>query len=128
MSEKVMRNLKSMVDINRKVDLLAGEVADASVQQSSGISQLRNAVFQMDKVTQDNAAAAEESASATRELRVQAKIVRDAVDDLQSLLESQERSAAKPIRRANRIVAKEEAFEAPRRGQSEVAFKDFDFN
>lgn len=92
LTEKVMASLKSIVEINRKVDAIAAEVADASIQQSEGIGQLRNAVFQIDKVTQDNAAASEESASATRGLRAQAGNVQDAVDELLYLIRAKPRT------------------------------------
>jgi hypothetical protein len=44
------------------------------------------AVTQMDKVTQGNAAAAEESASASEELSAQARTLKDAVGDLLALV------------------------------------------
>lgn len=86
LTSRVMERLRSIVEINRKVDAIAAQVAEASIQQSEGISQLRNAVFEIDEVTQSNAAAAEESASATRGLQSQAMNVSENVATLQSLI------------------------------------------
>jgi hypothetical protein len=71
----------------RQVDELAGEVAAASREQSQGIEQVNTAVSQMDKVTQANAASAEESASASAELSAQAETMREAVRDLLRLVD-----------------------------------------
>jgi methyl-accepting chemotaxis protein len=67
-----------------KVTGLAGEVAAASEEQSQGIEQVNSAVAQMDRVTQSNAANAEESASASEELSAQARELLDMVTVLQA--------------------------------------------
>ena len=64
MSEKVAQSLTEIVTNVRKVDELVAEIATASKEQSDGIAQVNIAVTQMDKVTQGNAASAQESASA----------------------------------------------------------------
>ena len=56
-----------------KVGELVGEIAAASNEQREGIDQVNKAVAEMDKVTQQNAANAEESASASEELTAQAQ-------------------------------------------------------
>ncbi|MCD6158551.1 MAG: chemotaxis protein, partial [Euryarchaeota archaeon] len=56
-----------------KVGELVGEIAAASQEQSQGIEQVNKAVAEMDKVTQANAANAEESASASEEMSAQAQ-------------------------------------------------------
>jgi methyl-accepting chemotaxis protein len=68
---------------------MAGEVAAASQEQSQGIQQVNTAVTQMDKVTQSNAANAEESAAAAEELNAQAKTLKAAVADLLRLVDGQ---------------------------------------
>ena len=65
-----------------KVGELVGEIAAASQEQAQGIDQVNQAVTQMDKVTQGNAANAEESASAAEELNAQAENMRGAVGEL----------------------------------------------
>jgi methyl-accepting chemotaxis protein len=66
----------------QKVSQLIGEIAAASNEQSQGLDQINTAVNQMDQVTQNNAASAEESASASEELNAQAECMMDNVQDL----------------------------------------------
>jgi methyl-accepting chemotaxis protein len=80
---------KSFTDIQgkiRELDQLVAEIATASREQSQGIGQVNTAVTQMDKVTQSNAASAEESASASEELNSQAAALKETVISLQDLL------------------------------------------
>ena len=56
-----------------KVGNLVEEIAAASQEQSHGIDQINKAVAEMDKVTQQTAANAEESASASEEMNAQAE-------------------------------------------------------
>ncbi|MDQ8204095.1 methyl-accepting chemotaxis protein [Pelagicoccus sp. SDUM812003] len=86
LTEAVMKRLRAIVEINRQVDSIAEQVAEASMQQSEGIGQLRSSVFDIDQVTQSNAAAAEETASATRALRQKLGQVTDTVDELRHLI------------------------------------------
>lgn len=65
---------------NKKVNDLVSEIAISSEEQSKGIEQMNIAMSQVDKVTQGNAATAEESASASVELMRQA-------DDLKKVVE-----------------------------------------
>jgi methyl-accepting chemotaxis protein len=81
-SAKVTQRLQEIVAKVRQVDDLAAEVATASKEQSQGIAQVNTAVAQMDKVTQSNAATAEESASAAQELNVQAESLKETVTQL----------------------------------------------
>jgi len=66
---------------------LVGEIAAASKEQAQGVDQINTAVSQMDKVTQQNAANAEESASASEELSAQAESMNHVVDQLVILVE-----------------------------------------
>jgi methyl-accepting chemotaxis protein len=93
-SNKVAQSLHGIVSKARQVDELAAEVASASREQTQGIGQINNAVSQMDKVTQTNAANAEESAAAAEELNAQAEAMKDAVNELLRLVDGRERSAA----------------------------------
>ena len=69
-----------------KVAALIGEVASASSEQASGIEQVNLAVNQMDQVTQGNAAAAEESASASQQLSAMSVNMNDMVDELVTVI------------------------------------------
>jgi methyl-accepting chemotaxis protein len=83
----VGKGLEQIVQEIRKVDELVAEVSTASKEQSQGISQVNLAVGQMDKVTQSNAASAEETASASEELNAQAEALKEAVSKLVALVE-----------------------------------------
>ena len=94
-SGKVAQSLGDMVEKARKVDELVAEIATASREQNQGIQQVNTAVTQMDKVTQSNAANAEESASAAEELNAQAATLKDAVDELTQLVGGKQRTSNK---------------------------------
>ncbi len=85
-STKVAERLQEIVTKARQVDELVAEIATASKEQSQGIGQVNTAVSQMDKVTQSNAASAEESASAAEELNAQALTLKGVVADLRRLV------------------------------------------
>ena len=66
---------KSMADIVvqvKRVNDLIAEISSASIEQSSGIAQVGDAVAQLDQVTQQNAALVEQSAAAADSLKQQA--------------------------------------------------------
>jgi methyl-accepting chemotaxis protein len=88
-SAKVALALHDIVTKARQVDQLAAEVASASREQTQGITQINTAVGQMDKVTQNIAATAEESAAAAQELHGQSHTLETAVADLQRLVGGQ---------------------------------------
>jgi chromosome segregation ATPase len=72
--------------IAKTVTQLVAEVAEATQQQSQGIDQINAAVGQIDKVTQSNAANAEEGASAAEELNAQAAALQESVRQLLALV------------------------------------------
>jgi methyl-accepting chemotaxis protein len=88
-SGKVAAALTEILGRTREVDELAGEVATASREQSQGINQVNIAVSEMDKVTQRNAANAEESAAAAQELAGQAQGLKQTADELLALVGGQ---------------------------------------
>ncbi|MCL2029184.1 MAG: methyl-accepting chemotaxis protein [Deltaproteobacteria bacterium] len=69
-----------------KVAELVSEVAEASKEQSLGITQISTAVGEMDKVTQSNAASAEQAASAANQLSLQAGNLLTVVSDINTLI------------------------------------------
>jgi methyl-accepting chemotaxis protein len=99
-SARVAESFSEIVTKARGVDELVAEIATGSNEQSQGINQVATAVSQMDKVTQSNAASAEESASASEELNAQAENLRDFVASLQALVGGsvgREQHAAVPV-------------------------------
>jgi methyl-accepting chemotaxis protein len=89
-SNRVAQTLNEIVTNVRQVDELVAEVANASREQTLGLTQVSTAVGQMDKFTQSNAASAEETASATEELNNQAETMKRAVLELLKLIEGKQ--------------------------------------
>ncbi|MBN1123536.1 MAG: hypothetical protein JXA82_00915 [Sedimentisphaerales bacterium] len=85
-AEEVTKVLNEIVESVTKTTDLVGEIAAASQEQAQGIDQVNQAVNQMDKVTQANAANAEESASASEELSAQAEQMNQIVEELATLV------------------------------------------
>ncbi len=86
LSRKVAEMINDILAKVRQVDELAAEVAGSSKVQAAGITQINTAVAQMDRVTQGNAASAEESAAAAEELNGQAEILKQSVTELVKLV------------------------------------------
>jgi len=84
----VGESLEQIVDRVAAADVLVAEIAAAAREQAQGIRQVGVAMTQMDKVTQGNAASAEESSSAAEELAQQAERLQDNVERLQQLIAS----------------------------------------
>ena len=100
MIEESVKNSKNGVDIASEVSKvldeivqgigkttdLVSEIAAASAEQSQGIDQVNTSMAQMDKVTQQNAGNAEESASASEELSAQAEQMNQIVLELVAMV------------------------------------------
>ena len=85
-STQVAENLQAIVTNARSVDDLIAQIATASEEQTRGLSQVTTAMSQMDTITQKNASGAEEAASAAEELNAQAVMMRESVQELQTLV------------------------------------------
>jgi hypothetical protein len=85
-SVRVSKSFEEIKDKVRKVDDLIANIATASKEQSDGIGQVRTAVIEVDKVTQSNAAGAEESAAAAQELNSQADALKEALNKMTQLM------------------------------------------
>jgi hypothetical protein len=96
-SQKVATALNEIVVKARQVNELASEVAGASREQTQGITQINTAVGQMDKVTQSNAASAEESAAAAQELNSQSELMKQSVLKLTQLAGDATNSGQVPV-------------------------------
>ena len=71
--------MSKVVNQVQRVSDLIGEITTASLEQSTGIGQIGDAVNQLDQVTQQNAALVEESAAAAESLKHQAAQLAQAV-------------------------------------------------
>jgi methyl-accepting chemotaxis protein len=65
--------MREIVHSIQEVTALVGHIAAASQEQSSGIEQVNEAIVQMDKTTQENAALVEQAAAAVESVELQAK-------------------------------------------------------
>lgn len=88
-----------------KVGELVGEIAAASSEQAQGIEQVNIAVTEMDKVTQQNAANAEESASASEELNAQAEELKGFVSELLEMVEGSSNASARDYEAEKQLPA-----------------------
>jgi len=122
-SGEVAAMLTDIVGQVRTMDTLVVEIAKASVEQTQGLDQITKAMTEMDRVTQANAATAEESASVAHELSTQSVQLGSAVSQLNAFtgIKSRvdditpirpqlaaapaERKAAKPVTRTQASVA-----------------------
>lgn len=104
-SNQVVTILEEIANSVERVTVLVGEVTAASQEQAQGIEQVNSAVAMMDRVTQSNAANAEESASASEELSAQSRELFEMVNVL--------RQIANGARRVNGAQAAARSFAAP---------------
>ena len=84
-SLQVTKSFEEIMKTIRKVDDLVVNIASASKEQSDGIGQVSIAVTEVDKVTQSNAANAEESAAAALELNAQGDALNEALSKMMQL-------------------------------------------
>ncbi|MCF8130553.1 MAG: hypothetical protein K9N10_18735 [Deltaproteobacteria bacterium] len=83
---KTSTSFRQVSEATEKISNLISEISHASNEQAQGIDQLNQAVIQIDSVTQENTANAEESASASKELTALASRLNHVVEDLASIL------------------------------------------
>ena len=123
-SQKVAATLNDIVAKVRQVDELASEVASASQEQTQGITQINLAVGQMSKITQSNAATAEESAAAAQQLNAEAEMLKTAVAELFDLISRQkEMSEIQVTAPDNRATATPPIKSIPTKIKSQITAK-----
>ncbi len=99
-AEKVRAALDEITVHSNKVSQLMDEVAAASREQVQGIDQVNKAMTQVETVIQQNAAGAEESASAAAELNAQAGSMRQIVLEFSELVNGTTASLEAELKRA----------------------------
>jgi len=85
--DEVVQAVAQVTAASDKVKMLIDEVNAGSHEQAKGIDQIASALRQMDQVTQQSAAGAEENAAAGGELRGQSESLDKVVQRLHSMLE-----------------------------------------
>ncbi len=73
------QTMEEIVNAIQGVTAMMTEISSASIEQTSGIEQVNQAIAQMDDVTQQNAALVEQAAAAAESLEEQAKSLVDTV-------------------------------------------------
>ena len=86
--------MTEIVNAIKRVTDIMGEISAASTEQSAGVAQVGEAVTQMDRATQQNAALVEESAAAAEGLKSQAQQMVQAVAVFKLASNSQANSQA----------------------------------
>jgi methyl-accepting chemotaxis protein len=86
LANKAKAAVERVEESSGKVMALVKEIAMASSEQSQGLGAVNQAVAEIDRVTQNSAAGAQESASAAEALLSQARMLRELVEDLTGLV------------------------------------------
>ena len=84
--DQVVTVIRTMTEESAKVKTLVDDVNLGSQEQARGIEQIGKAIAQMNQVTQNTAASAEESAAEAKELSTQARAIDLVVLRLRSLV------------------------------------------
>jgi len=84
--DHVAGSVHEIAEMSGKIKSLVDDVSASSREQAGGMEQIRQAVAQMEQVTQKNAANAEETASAAEELAAQSDSLRDVAGTLTALV------------------------------------------
>ena len=77
--DRAGHTMEEIVAAIRRVTDIVGEISSASVEQSTGVNQVSEAITRMDQATQQNAALVEQSAAAAESLKQQAQQLVEAV-------------------------------------------------
>ncbi len=86
---QVQTGLKSIGANVGSVDEAMSQIVHSSEEQSRGVKEINSALSQLDKVTQTNAAGAEEAASASQELSAQAEELKSLATQLDEIVQGQ---------------------------------------
>lgn len=89
--DNALKEFYTMGEMGKKTFSLIGEISEASKEQAQGIGQINQAVADMDKITQQTAASAEESASAAEELNAQAEQTKNLIREMMAELQGNNR-------------------------------------
>ncbi len=87
LNAEISDSMASNLDIARQLSESMNEISDDSNSQAACIQEINSSMEAIDKITQENVAGSEESASASEELNAQAEQMRSFVHRLSSVLE-----------------------------------------
>jgi hypothetical protein len=92
-ADEVNAGFRAVLDKIKSVEELVSEIANASAEQHQGIDQINAGVNDINKVTQSNAANAEETASASAQLKSQAFMLDEILGELRMYFKGGEGSS-----------------------------------
>jgi methyl-accepting chemotaxis protein/methyl-accepting chemotaxis protein-1 (serine sensor receptor) len=103
--EHVTQVIRAITESAAQVKTLVDEVNLGSQEQARGIQEISKSIAQMDRVTQANAASAEQSASASEEMSAQAEALQNIARELRTLVGGGEggENQDRPIRVAGKL-------------------------
>jgi methyl-accepting chemotaxis protein len=84
--EHVAQVIRAITESAAKVKTLVDEVNLGSQEQAQGIQEISKSIAEMDRVTQANAASAEQSASASQEMSAQAEALQNIAQELRTMV------------------------------------------
>ena len=90
LAEETAGVIVKIEDGSSKIAVIVKEITTAAEEQSRGVSQVNQAIGNMDQVTQANAASSEELAASSEELSAQAMSMNDLVSDLVGVIDGEE--------------------------------------
>ena len=122
-AQETAEALENIVGGVKKVSDLVGEIAAAVNEQAEGIGQVNIALSQIDQVTQQNTANAEESAAAAEELSAQAQQLREMLGRFQL----QGQGVGQSPRPAKTVLEKHEKVKAPWGRTPMISLDDAEF-
>lgn len=102
--DQVAVAIHDITEKSAKVKMLVDEVNLGSQEQARGIEQIAKAITQMEQVTQNTAAHAEESASAAQELNAQSENLREFVQTLNAMVGGGGMSRGNQVQSGRRIT------------------------
>jgi methyl-accepting chemotaxis protein len=116
-------SLSEIVEAIKGVAAIVSDIANASIEQATGIEQINKALTQMDEVTQQNSALVEENAATAKTLEHQAKAMDEQVAYFQIAAGDDSQTASRPREAAEAAAAKPRlvAQSAPAKRQAPVA-------
>jgi methyl-accepting chemotaxis protein/methyl-accepting chemotaxis protein-1 (serine sensor receptor) len=83
---RVTTAIRTITEASARIESLVEDVTEGSRQQTRGIEEVAQAIGQLEHVTQRNAAAAEQSASAVAELNSQSEQLKGVVAQISTLV------------------------------------------
>ncbi|RXH58625.1 HAMP domain-containing methyl-accepting chemotaxis protein [Granulicella sibirica] len=93
--DEVAIAIRVITSESAKMKILVDEINLGSIEQARGIDQISRSISQMEQVTQDAAANAEQGAGAAQRLSTQARTMQEVVERLNALVDGASRSSAR---------------------------------